>query len=58
MKLKEKYQKLDEIGIVGVQEKNSPSSQSYHKKKTGEVLKHLRAVASSTSVKKSYIPAR
>ncbi len=58
MELKEKYRKLDEIGIVGTQENISASSQSYHKKKTGEVLKQLRAVASSTYVKKAVAPAR
>jgi hypothetical protein len=43
-----KYYKLDDIGIVGKQEKKSLASQAWHKKKTGEVFRKARA-ASLTS---------
>ena len=43
MKNKEKYHKLDEVGFVGTQEKRSASLQSYHKKKTGEAIRQLKA---------------
>ena len=47
---KKKYYKLDDIGIVGKQEKKSLTSQAYHKKKTGEVFRKARA-ASLTSTR-------
>jgi hypothetical protein len=40
---KKKYYKLDDIGIVGRQEKRSATSQAYHKKKTGEAFRKARA---------------
>lgn len=57
MKNKEKYQKLDEVGIVGSQAKNSTASQAYHKKKTGETIRQLRA-AGARSAKKITVSAR
>jgi hypothetical protein len=56
MKNKEKYYKLDEVGFVGVQKKSSTSSQSYHKKKTGEAIRQLRKETTSrNSYKVSYV---
>lgn len=43
MKNKEKYYKLDDVGIIGSQKKTTVASQSYHKKKTGEIFKQARA---------------
>lgn len=57
MKSKEKYQKLDDVGIVGIQEKNSTGSQAYHKKKTGKVLQQLRNAAVSRNTKHLHWPA-
>jgi hypothetical protein len=39
---KKKYYKLDEVGILGKQEKKSVASQKYHGKKTGEIFKTVR----------------
>jgi hypothetical protein len=39
---KKKYYKLDEIGILGKQEKNTPSYSRYHSRKTGEVFRQFR----------------
>ena len=44
---KKKYYKLDEIGIVGKQEKKSAASQNLHKKKTGEFLQKVRSSKST-----------
>jgi hypothetical protein len=54
MKNKEKYYKLDDVGIIGSQEKTSAASRSYHKKKTGEIFRQARAanVSRKTSLKK------
>jgi len=46
---KKKYYKLDDIGIVGKQEKKSLTSQAYHKKKTGEVFRKARAASLTSS---------
>ncbi len=40
---KKTYEKLDEIGLLGLQEKKSPASQKYHRLKTGEVFRRARA---------------
>jgi hypothetical protein len=50
---KKTYYKLDDIGIVGKQEKKSASSIKYHLKKTGDVLRQARA-ASCLADSKSY----
>jgi len=39
---KKKYYPLDDVGIVGKQDKKSPGVQNYHKKKTGEAIRQLR----------------
>jgi hypothetical protein len=57
MKSREKYHKLDEIGIVGIQGKSSASSRSYHKKKTGEAIRRLKA-ANNRSTEKIANPTR
>ncbi len=57
MKNKEKYQKLDEVGIVGSQGKTSIALQAYHKKKTGEAIRLLKA-AGTRSSKKIAVSAR
>jgi hypothetical protein len=46
---KKKYHKLDEIGIVGKQEKRSAASQNYHKKKTGDFFRQVRSAASEST---------
>lgn len=46
---KKKYYKLDDIGIVGKQEKRSATSQAYHKKKTGEAFRKARASSLTSS---------
>ena len=39
---KKKYYKLDDIGIVGTQEKRSPASYRYHSRKTGKILRQFK----------------
>ena len=46
---KKKYYKLDDIGVVGKQEKKSLTSQAYHKKKTGEIIRKARAASFTSS---------
>ena len=58
MKNKEKFYKLDDIGFIGIQEKQSASSKAYHKKKTGEAIKQLRKAAVKRNEKKSYLAPR
>jgi hypothetical protein len=45
---KKKYYKLDDIGIVGNQEKKSAASRSYHKKKTGDAFRKAKATSVTT----------
>lgn len=47
------YHKLDDIGIVGKQDKKSASSVKYHLKKTGHVIRQARS-ASCLAGSKSY----
>jgi hypothetical protein len=51
---KKKYYKLDEIGIIGTQEKKSLASEKYHSKKTGEIFRAARraAIAKKTALSK------
>jgi hypothetical protein len=50
---KKRFYKLDDIGIVGKQEKKSIASQKYHSKKTGEIFRRARqANKGSAKVKK------
>jgi len=39
---KKGFYKLDDIGIIGKQEKKSAASQKYHGKKTGEIFRRAR----------------
>jgi len=39
---KKSFYRLDDIGIVGIQEKKSAASQKYHSKKTGEIFRRAR----------------
>lgn len=39
---KSKYYGLDEVGIVGTQEKKSPRSEAYYIKKMGEIFRAAR----------------
>jgi hypothetical protein len=47
MKNKEKYYKLDDVGIIGSQEKIPAGSWAHHKNKTGEIFKQVRTAAAS-----------
>jgi hypothetical protein len=51
---KKKFLKLDDIGIVGRQEKKSATSQKYHSKKTGDIFSKARIASNkkSASLKK------
>jgi len=49
-----KYEKLDDIGVVGQQEPKSAGSRKYHRRKTGEIFRKARAAAQSSSVKSRY----
>lgn len=49
---KKKYYKLDEVGIVGKQEKKSAASQKYHSQKTGKIFQAARATDTAQSTKK------
>ena len=42
MKAKDKVNKLDDIGFVGVQQNQSAASKAYHIKKTGEAIRQLK----------------
>lgn len=44
---KKRYYKLDEIGLVGKQEKESTVASNYRSKKTGEIFRQARAAESS-----------
>ncbi len=44
---KKQYYKLDDIGIVGKQEKRSSASQQYRAKKTGDVFRQARSGSSN-----------
>ena len=44
---KKEYYKLDEIGIIGKQEKKSSASQQHRAKKTGEVFRQARSASSN-----------
>ena len=46
---KKKYYKLDDIGIIGKQEKKSAASKKYHNKKTGEIFRRARIAANKKS---------
>jgi len=46
---KKKYYKLDDIGIIGKQEKKSAASKKYHSKKTGEIFRRARVAANKKS---------
>lgn len=39
---KSKYYKIDEVGIIGIQEKKSPRSEAYYVKKMGEIFRAAR----------------
>jgi hypothetical protein len=47
---KKKYNQLDDVRIVGTQEKKSALSQKNHERKTGDIFRKARA-ASSTAHK-------
>jgi hypothetical protein len=49
-----KYEKLDDIGVVGQQEQKSAGSRKYHRRKTGEIFRKARAAAKSGSVKRRH----
>lgn len=50
---KKQYYKLDEIGIVGSQNKKSSASIKYHQQKTGEFFQKLRSATGKSNVKKA-----
>ncbi len=45
---KSKYYGLDEVGIVGTQEKKSPSTEAYYIKKMGEIFRAARKAEQKT----------
>ena len=49
-----KFEKLDDIAVVGQQNKKSASSRKYHQTKTGEVFRRARAVAKKNARKKAH----
>ena len=49
-----KYEKLDDIGMVGQQEQKSAGSRKYHQRKTGEIFRRARAAAKTGSVKRRH----
>ena len=53
---KKQYYKLDDVGFIGKQEKKSPSSESYHTKKSGEVFRQARSASSKQP--KQYLKAK
>lgn len=53
MKHKEKYYKLDEIGFVGMQEKESAFKKKLTTKRTGEVFRAARKVTARKTRRKA-----
>ena len=47
-----KYEKLDDVGIIGTQERRSAASKEYDRKKTGEIFRKARTAAKTSSVKR------
>jgi hypothetical protein len=47
-----KYEKLDDIGIVGVQEQKSEASRKYQQRKTGEIFRRARAATKAKPAKR------
>jgi hypothetical protein len=50
-----KYEKLDDIGFVGVQEQKSAGAIRYQQRKTGELIRRARAAAKASSVKRRHV---
>jgi hypothetical protein len=48
---KKQYYKLDDVGIIGKQEKISKAVQKYHIKKTGEAIRQLQKSSNTTTHK-------
>jgi hypothetical protein len=46
-----KYEKLDDVGLVGLQDKKSTASRKYHQAKTGEVFRRARVAKKRSSAK-------
>jgi hypothetical protein len=50
---KKKYYQLDDVRIVGKQEKKSALAQKNHERKTGEIFSKARAASPTHKVKKA-----
>ena len=48
-----KIEKLDDIGMVGQQDKKSAPSRKYHQVKTGEVFRRARAARKKSATQKT-----
>jgi hypothetical protein len=48
-----KIEKLDDIGVVGQQDKKSASSRKHHQIKTGEVFRRARAAKKKSTGKRT-----
>jgi hypothetical protein len=46
-----KYEKLDDVGVIGLQDKKSTASRKYHQAKTGEIFRQARTVKKRSSGK-------
>ena len=57
MSNKDKLYKLDDIGFVGIQEKQSASSKAHHRKKTGEAIRALKKAAKKANRKSQSLAA-
>ena len=46
-----KYEKLDDVGMIGLQDKKSTASRKYHRAKTGEIFRRARTAKKRSSTK-------
>lgn len=53
MTARSKFEKLDDIGMVGQQDKKSASSRKHHQIKTGKVFRQARSIKKKGTAKRT-----
>ncbi len=46
-----KYEKLDDVGMIGLQDKRTTASKKYHRAKTGDIFRRARTTKKRSSAK-------
>ena len=46
-----KYEKLDDVGMIGLQDKRTTASKKYHRAKTGEIFRRAKTAKKRSSTK-------